>query len=144
MIIPDANVLLYAYHRGAPQHERARAWVERSFSGSQPIGLPWQCTTAFLRVATHPKVFSNPYSIAEATAIVRAWFDAPAVTVLDPGARYFDILSALLATSQVSGPLVMDAALAALAIEFGATLASSDRDFRRFDGLRLLDPLQEG
>ncbi len=144
MIVPDANILLYAYHQGAPQHGRARAWIEAAFSGSEPVGLPWQCITAFLRIATHHKVFSHPYTIAEATGIVRTWFAAPAVGVLEPGERYFEILAQLLATSQVSGPLVMDAALAAMAVEIGATLVTSDRDFRRFDGLRLLDPLQEG
>jgi toxin-antitoxin system PIN domain toxin len=144
VIIPDANVLLYAYHQGAPQHARARAWVEAVFSGIEPVGIPWQCVTAFLRIATHSKVFTQPYSTAEAVGIVRAWLQAPAVQALEPGERYFEILAELLQTAQVSGPLVMDAALAALAIEFGATLATSDRDFRRFDGLKLLDPILEG
>ena len=144
MIVVDANVLLYAYHRGVPQHDAARTWVENAFSGWEPIGLPWQCINAFLRIATHGKVFERPYTTAEAIDIVRSWLAAPTVRTLDPGERYFEILARLLESSQVSGPLVMDAALASLAIEVGATLATSDRDFRRFDGLKLIDPLLEG
>ena len=144
MIVPDANILLYAYHEGAPQHPGARRWVERVFSGSEPIGLPWQCITAFVRVATHNRVFTHPYSVTEALTIVRSWLAASPVRILEPGGRYFDIFADLLARSQVHGPLAMDAALAAMAIEVGATLATTDRDFRRFDGLKLLDPLQEG
>ena len=144
MIVPDANVLLYAYHAGVPQHPRARRWVETVFSGSEPIGLTWQCMTAFVRLATHNKVFTHPYRVSEALDIVRAWLAAPPARILEPGPRCFDIFAHLLAGSQVQGPLVMDAALAAMAIEVGATLATTDRDFRRFDGLKLLDPLQEG
>ena len=144
MIVLDANVLLYAYHEGVPQHARARAWVESAFSGSEPVALPWQSVTAFLRIATHRKVFTNPFTVAEAVGIVRSWFGAPAVGSIEPGERYWDIFSGLMERSQVDGPLVMDASLAAIAIEVGATLATSDRDFRRFDGLKLIDPLQEG
>jgi toxin-antitoxin system PIN domain toxin len=144
VIVPDANVLLYAYHEGAPQNVRARRWVESAFSGSEPIGLTWQCITAFVRITTHNNVFAHPYTAPEALAIVRSWLAAGPVRILEPGARYFDIFADLLASSQASGPLVMDAALAAMAIEVGATLATTDRDFRRFDGLKLLDPLLEG
>ncbi len=144
MIVPDANVLLYAYHEGAPQHTRARRWVESAFSGSEPIGLPWQCITAFVRIGTHNRVFTNPYTAPEALGIVRSWLAAAPVRILEPGGRFFEIFSDLLASSQAIGPLVMDAALAAMAIEVGATLATTDRDFRRFDGLKLLDPLLEG
>ena len=143
MIIPDANVLLYAYHAGAAQHERARHWVEAAFSGSEPVGLPWLCVGAFLRIATHPQIFTEPYTTVEAVSIVQSWFAAPAVAVIEPGDRYWAILSRLLIDSQVRGALVTDAVLAAIAIEAGATLATTDRDFRRFDGLKLLDPIAD-
>ncbi len=141
MIIPDANVLLYAYHAGASQHERARLWVEAAFSGTEPVRLPWQSVNAFLRIATHARVFANPYTTDEAVAIVQSWFAAPAVALIEPGEAYWGIFSQLLVNAQVSGALVTDAALAAIAIEVGATLATSDRDFRRFDGLKLFDPV---
>lgn len=144
MIIPDVNVLLYAYHAGAAQHERARRWVEAAFSGTEPVRLPWLCIGAFLRIATHPQVFADPYTTVEAVSIVQSWFAAPAVTVIEPGEQYWGILSRLLVDSQVRGALVTDATLAAIAIEAGATLATTDRDFRRFDGLKLFDPIAEG
>ena len=143
MIIPDANLLLYAYHAGAPQHEGARRWVEGAFSGTEPVRLPWQCISAFLRIATHPQVFADPYTMVDAVSIIQSWLAAPAVAVIEPGERYWGILSRLLVDSQVRGALVTDATLAAMAIEVGATLATTDRDFRRFDGLKLLDPIAE-
>jgi hypothetical protein len=142
MILVDANLLLYAYHQRAEQHERARAWLEAALSGLEPVGLAWSTILAFLRIATSPRVFERPLSAAEAEAIVSSWLDEPAVVLVDPGARYWEILRTLLVDAQVTGSLVPDAALAALAIEQGATLATTDRDFLRFRGLRLEDPLQ--
>jgi uncharacterized protein len=141
LIIPDVNLLLYAYHAGVVQHERARRWVEAAFSGNEPVRLPWLCIGAFLRIATHPQVFADPYTTVEAVSIVQSWFAAPAVAVIEPGERYWAILSRLVVDAQVRGALVTDAMLAAMAIEAGATLATTDRDFRRFDGLKLLDPI---
>ena len=142
MILVDANLLLYAYHPRAEQHERARAWLEAALSGPEPVGLPWSTVLAFLRLATSPRVFARPLSTAEAEIIVSTWLAESSVVLVSPGDRYWEILRALLIDAQVTGPLVTDAALAALAIEHGATLATTDRDFARFRGLRLSDPLQ--
>jgi len=142
VILVDANLLLYAYHPRAEQHERARAWLEAALSGLEPIGLPWSTVLAFLRLATSPRVFARPLTTAEAEIIVSTWLAEPSVVLVSPGDRYWEILRALLIDAQVTGPLVTDAALAALAIEHGATLATTDRDFARFRGLRLSDPLQ--
>jgi len=144
LIIPDANVLLYAYNADAPQGGRAASWLESTFSGTEPVRLPWQCVLAFLRIATNPRAFDNPFPMEAAIDVVRQWFQSPSVGLIDPGERYWEILSRLLVDSQASGKLVSDAAIAALAIENGATLATTDKDFRRFDGLKLLDPLREG
>jgi toxin-antitoxin system PIN domain toxin len=142
VILVDANLLLYAYHPRAEQHERARAWLEAALSGLEPVGLPWSTVLAFLRLATSPRVFARPLSTAEAEIIVSTWLAEPSVVLVSPGDRYWEILRALLIDAQVTGPLVTDAALAALAIEHGATLVTTDRDFARFRGLRLSDPLQ--
>jgi len=142
VILVDANLLLYAYHPRAEQHERARAWLESALSGLEPVGLPWSTILAFLRLATSPRVFARPLSTAEAEIIVSTWLVEPSVVLVSPGDRYWEILRTLLIDAQVTGPLVTDAALAALAIEHGATLATTDRDFARFRGLRLSDPLQ--
>lgn len=142
MILVDANLLLYAYHPRAPQHARARAWLEATLSDPAPVGLSWFTILAFLRLATNPRVFERPLSIAEGEAIVASWLSEPSVVSVHPGERYWEILRTLLIDAQVTGPLVSDAALAALAIEHGATVATTDRDFARFRGVRVANPLE--
>jgi uncharacterized protein len=142
LILVDANLLLYAYHVGAPQHAPAKRWLEEALSGADSVALSWSAILAFLRIGTNPRVFERPYRADEAVAIVQAWLDAPTVSVLEPGERFWDILRGLLVEARAEGPIVSDAALAALAIEHGATLCSTDRDFRRFPGLKLRDPLE--
>lgn len=141
MILVDANLLIYAYHPRAEQHERSRAWLERTLSGSQLVRFGWLTLWAFLRISTNPRIFEQPLALAEAESAVSAWLAQPMAGILEPGERYWEVLRGLLKTSQVVGPLVMDAALAALAIEHGATLHSTDRDFTRFPGLRWTNPL---
>ena len=141
MKLIDANLLLHAYHRRAEQHPRARAWLETVFSGPESVRLAWTTLWAFLRISTHPNVFDRPLSMAEAEQIVSTWLALPPVSLLEPGERYWEVLRELLHQAQITGPLVMDAALAALAIEHGATLCTSDRDFARFPKLKTHNPL---
>jgi toxin-antitoxin system PIN domain toxin len=141
LIVVDANLLLYAYHAGAAQHSAARSWLEDALAGAEPVGLSWSTIHAFLRIGTNPRVFERPYSIEDATAIVSAWLDLPSVVILRPGDRYWTILQALLIEAQAHAGLITDAALAALAMENGGVLYSTDRDFRRFPGLKLRNPL---
>ncbi len=101
----------------------------------------WLTIWAFLRVSTNPRAFDRPLSILEAEAAVSSWLDQPVAGILDAGERHWDILRDLLRTGQATGPLVMDAVLAALAIEHGATLHTTDRDFSRFPGLKWTNPL---
>ena len=143
MILLDANVLLYAYHPRAEEHERCRSWVESTLSGAELVGIPWMTIQAFLRIATNPRAFEHPLSIDEASEIVSAWLTLPAVVQVEPGERYWDILRKLLRAGQVAGPLVPDAALAALALEHGAIVCTTDRDFTRFAGVRLFTPLAD-
>jgi uncharacterized protein len=140
LILVDANVLLYAYNPRAPQHERCRGWVERAFSEGEPVCLSWVTLLAFLRIATSPRVFERPLLPREAGDIAASWLSRPSVSVLEAGERCWEILLSLFVESQVRGPLVMDAFLAALALENGATLVTTDRDFSRFPKLKLLDP----
>ena len=142
MTLVDANVLLYAYHPRAAQHERCRAWIEAEFASGAAVRIPWATIVAFLRISTNPRVFERPLTTAEAETAVSSWLALPSVSPVDPGERYWDILRDLLHLAQVTGPLVTDAALAALAIEHGATLCTTDRDFARFPGLRTLSPLE--
>ena len=142
MILVDANLLLYAYNTDAEQHAQAREWLEAALSSPQLFGLSWQTITAFIRISTNPRAFPNPFSIQEAMEIVSSWLARPSVTILIPGERHWTILSELLTQGQAYGPLVMDAHLAALAIEHGATLCTTDRDFSRFPGLLVMNPLE--
>jgi len=143
LILFDANVLLYAYHRRSASHAACRDLLERALSGPDPTALCWQSILAFLRIATNSRVFALPLSRTEATAIVSAWVKQPTVVLLEPEERYWDILSDLIETAQITGPMMTDAALAALAIEHGATLCTPDRDFARFPGLAPIDPTTE-
>jgi len=142
LIIVDANLLLYAYDASSQFHRSARSWLEAQLSGSGPVGLPWAVTLAFLRIATNPRAMTHPLTVDEATEIVSSWLELLSVAIPGPGTGHWEILARLLSTSQARGPLASDAHLAALALEHGALLATTDRDFTRFDGLRVLDPLR--
>jgi toxin-antitoxin system PIN domain toxin len=142
VIVIDANILLYAYDSASLDHEAARNWLEDALAGYEAVGLSWVTLLAFLRISTNPRARKDPYSLAEANAIVSQWLDRAIASVVHPGERHWEILKDLLVEGQASGRLVTDAHLAALAIEHGATLCSTDRDFTRFPGLRLLNPLK--
>jgi toxin-antitoxin system PIN domain toxin len=141
MIVPDANLLLYAYNSSAPDHARAKDWWEQALSSDESVGLGWQTTTAFIRISTNPRAYAHPLSAREAAAIVQTWLDQPNAHAIVPTARHWGIFHQLIVEAQATGPLVMDAHLAALALEHGATLCSHDADFSRFKGLRVFDPL---
>jgi uncharacterized protein len=141
LILVDANLLLYAYHPKAEQHEASRAWLEASLSGSQLVRFAWLTVWAFLRISTNARVFERPLSASEAGTAVSSWLGQPSVGILEPGERHWEILQKVMKEGQTTGPLVMDAVLASLAIEHGATLHTTDRDFARFPGLKWTDPL---
>jgi hypothetical protein len=141
MILIDANLLLYGYDSSSPQHHAARNWLENTLSEPENIGLPWMTLLAFVWISTSPRPLEHPLSLPEAAAIVADWLERPMATLLNPGDRHWEILRALMTKGQVHGALIMDAHLAALAIEHGAILATTDRDFARFPGLKFFNPL---
>ncbi len=143
MILVDANLLLCAYNSSSQRYEAARRWLESALSGSEPVGFAWVTLLAFLRIGTDHRAFPSPLAPEEAAAIVSEWLDRPNAVALPPGDRHWEILSRLLTVAQARGALVMDAHLASLAIEHGATLCTTDRDFARFPGLRFRNPLEE-
>ena len=140
MQIVDANVLLYAVNKAAPHHSRARAWLDGALAEREPIGFAWTVLLAFLRVGTHPAVFTRPLTVTEATDVVRAWLAQPAAQVVEPTPRHADLLAGLLAEAGTAANLVGDAHLAALALEHDAVLVTFDNDFGRFVGLRRESP----
>jgi toxin-antitoxin system PIN domain toxin len=142
VILVDANLLLYAYNADSEQHTAAREWLENSLAEPELFCLSWQTITAFRSISTNPRAFPRPLSISKSAKIVSYWLDSPSVAILSPGQRHWPILHDLMVQGQASGPLILDAHLAALAIERGATLHTSDRDFSRFPRLKYLNPLE--
>lgn len=141
MILVDANLLLYAHDRSSPVHEPARRWLTEALAGLEPIGLSWPTLLAFLRIATNPKIFRDPFSIQEAASIVDEWLSQPNIHLLHAGEDHWTALRALLLETGAKAKLVMDAHLAALAIEHDAVLLTRDGDFDLFRDLKTRNPL---
>lgn len=141
MKLLDLNLLIYAVNEDSPNHARARRWLEDQLSGEEAIALPWTVILGFLRVTTNPRVLEHPLTPAQAFRIVDAWLGRPVVVALNPGTEHWRILRDLLAEAGTAGNLTSDAHLAALAIENGCSLCSTDSDFARFQHLRWTNPI---
>ena len=141
MIVLDANLLLYAYSTAAPEHRRARAWVEQVLSGGALVGLPWQSISAFIRILSNARLPGERFTVKELVEIVEGWVERPSVRLLAPGERHWALFQEMLLKGQARGPMTSDAELAALTIEYGGVLYTTDRDFARFPGLRWENPL---
>ena len=141
MILVDANLLIYAKITSFSQHQAARNWLDHQLNGAAPVGIAWVTLVAFLRIATNPRVSDRPLSMADAWRQVQDWLGCDPVWPTGPTERHQDILGKFLELPGVHGNLVPDAHLAALAVEHGLTLCSTDGDFARFPGLRWLNPL---
>ena len=141
MILVDTNLLLYVSFRTFPQNRAARGWFEQRLAGPARVGMPWHSLLGFLRIATSPRVFSEPVSMEQGWAQVTAWLACAPAWIPAPTERHSEILGPFLALPGVRANLVPDAHLAALAVEHGLTLCSTDGDFARFPGLRWENPL---
>ena len=141
MILVDANILVYARVSSFAQHHRARDWLDRQLNGVPRVGLPWASLLAFLRLVINPRIFEHPEPIGEAWDQVRGWLACDTAWIPEPTKRHSEVLAQLIALPRIYGNLVPDAHLAALAIEHGLTLCSTDGDFARFPGMRWLNPL---
>jgi toxin-antitoxin system PIN domain toxin len=141
VILVDANLLIYAVDRDSPHHARARPWLEQLLSGTQAVGLAWVVLLAFVRITTRPGILRTPLSPDRALTYVHEWLNQPYVTAVGPGDHHWPILRQLLGTSGTAGNLVADAHLAAMALEQGAAIYSTDHDFRRFPGIEHVNPI---
>lgn len=143
MKIPDVNLLLYAHNETAPFHEQSLRWLKSALSDrSEVVGIPVAAAMGFIRVITNPRVFAKPLTFEQACTAVESWLEAGATLVnAEPG--HFYEVNRLLSISHGGANLVLDAHLAALAIQNRATLYSNDRDFQRFPGLRLRNPIDQ-
>ena len=142
MIVPDVNLLVYAYNREAPLHNEARNWWAGLVNGTERVGIPWAVANSFLRLLTIRGLLATPATPAQAVDFVHEWFSQSHIAPLNPGTQHLTLVGRLLDAAGVGGNLVMDAHIAALAIEHQAEVHSNDWDFARFPGLRWRTPLR--
>lgn len=142
MILPDINLLVYAYNADAPAHSIARSWWEKLLNDTQPIALPWAVALGFLRLMTSRTVLVDPLTATEGIDLVQSWFNRPQVQSLVPGPDHLDLVGELAEEAGRAGALTTDLHLAAMAIEHRAELHSNDSDFEDFSRLRWENPLK--
>jgi toxin-antitoxin system PIN domain toxin len=142
MILPDVNVLLYAFRSDSVDHQRYRTWLEEAISGPAAYGMSPQVLSAVVRIATHRKIFAKPSRLKDALTFSSTLMDQPNCQIVQPGGRHWSIFADLCKRSAATGNIVQDAWLAALALESGCEWITTDRDFARFPGLRWQTPFQ--
>ncbi len=143
MIAIDTNILVHAHRSDSPWHEQAISSLSRAALG--PWAIPWPCVHEFLAIVTHPRVFDPPSPQQDARKAMQGWLEAPTVTLLSEMDGYWDILDELLDKSRVTGPRIHDARIAALCIMHSVDeIWTADRDFGRFSGIRVANPLGAG
>jgi toxin-antitoxin system PIN domain toxin len=140
VILPDVNVLLYAFRRDSPSHTACRQWLDGVVNGDAAYGMSPQVLASVACVATHPRIFVKPSTLDEVFGFAAVLTGQPHCQIVAPGPRHWDIFHALCRDAQASGNLVRDAWFAALAIESGCEWVTTDRDFARFKGLRWRAP----
>jgi toxin-antitoxin system PIN domain toxin len=141
MIVPDVNLLVFAYHMQSPYHDGARGWWEGLVNGTETVGIPWAVTTGFVRLMANPRVLESPMSPSAALRRAMTWFQYAHIQPLNPGSDHLTNLQSFFDAVDGGVKLVPDAHIAALAIEHQAVVHSHDSDFRRFPGLQWHNPL---
>jgi uncharacterized protein len=144
MVVPDVNILLYAFREELPGYEQARRWLDDALDGAEPVGLPDIVLSGFLRIATHPRIYDPPTPIDDALTFVEAILKRDNVIRVDPGPKHWGIFEAFCKNLQLRGVLIPDAYLAAIAVESGSEFITRDQGFARFPGLRWRDPVRSG
>lgn len=142
MILLDANVLIYAFNNGFPQHEAMQRWLTGTLASGETIAVPWISAWAFLRISTNPRLVNSTETVDEVLDVLERFLSFPQVVTLNPDKLHLPHLRLCLHDTNIRGSETTDAVLAAIAIEHGATLASADLGFRRFRKLKLLNPLE--
>jgi toxin-antitoxin system PIN domain toxin len=140
VILPDVNVLLYAFRDDSVDHARYRRWLDGVVNGAEAYGMSPQVLSSVVRIATHPRIYAAPSRLEAALAFARVLLEQPTCTVVQPGVRHFSLFEDLCRQAAVAGNLVQDAWLAALAVESGCEWITTDGDFSRFAGLRWRRP----
>lgn len=141
MNLPDVNVLIYAHREGSSEHEAYRDWLEHLVNGDEAYAISDIVLSGFVRVVTNRRIFELPSTIGQALSFAERLTDQPHCVWVRPKQRHWNIFSRLCRESGAVGNLVPDAFLAAIAIENGCELVTTDSDFARFKGLRWRHPL---
>jgi hypothetical protein len=140
-MLVDANLLLFSVDVTAPAHSQAASWLEAQLNGSRRVGLPWESLSAFLRISTHPRVTASPLRVQAAWQFVEQWLSVPVAWIPSVTDAHAEVLGRLLTKYQLTGNLVPDAHLAAIAIQHGLEVCSADTDFARFEEIRWTNPI---
>lgn len=144
MIAADTNILVYAHRSDSEWHEQARSCIDTLATGRVSWGLPWPCIHEFLAIATHPRIYDPPSTVAQALDQVDAWLESPVAELLTETHLHWNVLAELIRDGRIKGSMVHDARVAALCIAHGVTeFWTADRDFSRFPGLFARNPLQD-
>jgi uncharacterized protein len=139
----DTNLLVYAHVPALPQHAAAKRWFEVALLEDEPVGLAWVSVLGFVRVVTNPRIFRVPLLVDRAVEVVDEWLQQQAVEIVLPTPRHWPTLRQMLSAGKAGGALTTDAHIAALALEHGATIYSTDRDFLKFPNARVVNPLAD-
>jgi toxin-antitoxin system PIN domain toxin len=140
VILPDVNVLIYAFRSDSADHQRYNEWLTDTINGPAAYGIAPQVLASLIRICTHPKIFKEPTQLSQTLQFCRVLLEAPNATLVTPGDQHWSIFQAICATSKAYGNLVQDAWLAALAIESGCEWITTDNDFSRFPNLHFRRP----
>ena len=140
MILPDVNVLLYAFRTDSAEHARYKEWLEKVVHGPEAYGMSPQVLSSVVRISTHHRIYNRPSRLADALAFCNALTEQDHCQPVQPGARHWSIFEDLCRSANATGNLVQDAWLAALAIESGSEWITNDPDYARFEGLRRRSP----
>jgi len=142
MIGVDTNILVYAHRQDSPFHEAAYRCVAGLAQGIAAWAIPWPCVHEFFAVVTHPRIYKPPTPLARACEQIEAWLESPTVTLLSETPMHWQVLQKLVAGGRIVGPQVHDARVVALCQQHGVReLWSADRDFSRFAGVAVVNPL---
>ena len=142
MIAVDTNILVYAHRADSPHHALASSAVQACAQSRQAWCIPWPCVHEFFAVVTHLRIYSPATPPKKALDQINAWLESPSLVMLGETDTHWPTLQALLADSKTIGPAVHDARIAALCLQHGVReLWSANRDFRRYSGLKVVNPL---
>jgi len=141
MILPDVNLLIYAYNQSDPRFKTASNWFQNIMNGQKSVCFCWETINGFIRIVTNKAAVPYPYTLGETFQLVDEWLAFPNTIFLKPSNDHFELIKKLALDTNAAGTLYPDAVIAAYAISYNATIASCDRDFRLFDGIKLIDPL---